>query len=375
MVDKSIGIDVSYWRSEGNRGIGNMTENLVKHLVSSQGLKPHLFSNRREEAVEQFCIEASLKYHVIPLPFPIYEQFALPLAVRLKKISLFHHMGNTGSIFLKSAPSSIITICDTIFWEENLLTWLRRGKYGNFYRAFVARHQKKLGYHYSFISEYTKTCYIKDGLKAKSLYRVIYLSGGRDDAEPAVFLTLMPQNRYICAMGARDPRKNSVDLIRAFIDTNIASVFKLKLKIFGFDDPKQFLKMGGFSTKKLDAYGIEILGFQTDYDKEVLIKNSVGFVYLSKSEGFGIPIIEAEKLGKQCLVASTTSCGEIAGPLSVKVNPNSYEDIVLCLKQFAELVIEPQTNVRVVEEIVRHANRFSWHQMAKETVNFYRALL
>ena len=332
-----------------------------------------MYSNHYDENIKNFCDQNGYYYKVIPLNYPLYEQIFLPIAARLHKIELFHYLGNTGSILIRPSPISIITVCDTIFWEQSVLNWLRQRKFGNAYRYIVTKIQRKLSYKYIFISNYTKNCYFENQKNITS-NKVIYLSGGEDVAQKLKYPN--QEENYLCAMGAKDPRKNSLNLIQAFIKANIYKKFGLELIIFGFEDVLNFTEQNKLQIEELKIAGIKLVGYVTEQNKKMLIKNSKGFVYLSQSEGFGIPIVEAEKLGKRCLVSSTTSCGEIAGSFAILSDPLNQKEIISGLQIFcSEIVKNSHNNILVSNLIIDEANNFSWRRTAQKTERFYLRLL
>ena len=102
--------------------------------------------------------------------------------------------------------------------------------------------------------------------------------------------------------------------------------------------------------------------------------SSIGFVYLSKSEGFGIPIIEAQALGKRCLVSSSSSCKEIAGPHSITVDPFKSSEIEEGIVRFIDKCLEDKNNLYQKNNIKDYSRKYSWDIMANETLDFYMKL-
>lgn len=348
-----------------------MSEFLVRNISKHDYLEISLYSNHYDPVIDKFSNESRLTYKIIKAPYPLYEQILLPIRSRLDGINIFHYFGNTGSIFLRPAKISIITICDTIFWDESFISWLRKRKYGNAYRNIVTKLQAKLNYNYTFISKYTESCFLnKYSLKNKS--KVVYISGGVDKAE---FRDDNLQERYLCAMGADDPRKNTHLTIKTFISAQIFRNFNIKLKVFGLQNPADFTFSHGYCKEYLESHGVTITGYATENQKLRLMKNSMGFIYLSQNEGFGIPIVEAEKLGKICLVSSTTSCIEIVSPFSFTVDPADEVAVQYALSQYCFSLLESHKDVTLKLKIIKHANKFSWANTAEEMLKFYDKLI
>lgn len=365
-----IGIDISFWDPPNIRGIGNMTKNLVSNLELKDDTEIYLFSNKHHKEIEIFCSDKNFKYLKIGLPFPIYEQVALPIISRFLSIDLFHFLGNTGSVLLKPAPVSLITVCDTIFWEKSFLDWILLKRFGNAYRSIIAKLQILKNYNYIFISHYTRSCFFEKKIRSDILEKVIYLSGEL----PSEFKCRnfeITQPYFLCAMGAEDPRKNTSSLIKAFISASHFQELKVGLKIFGFQDIKAFLQSENLDLEVLSRFNITLFPFLTEEEKYSLIGSSIGFIYLSTSEGFGIPILEAQALGKRCLVSSTSSCKEIAGPYSITVDPINNTEIEDGIVKLINRCLEDKNNVDQKNKIKQYAEKYSWKKMANETLSFY----
>ena len=96
------------------------------------------------------------------------------------------------------------------------------------------------------------------------------------------------------------------------------------------------------------------------------------FVYPSRFEGFGIPIIEALYSGIP-VVAATGSCLEEAGgPDSIYVNP---DDITGLADAFKQIYSNSDKRKNMVEKGREFAKRFSEKQQSEEIINIYKKLI
>lgn len=366
-----VGLEVSYWRSSGVRGIGNMTSNVASNLVGYQDFKFFFYSNRRDKEIENFCHANNIQYCVIPLPFPFYEQIAVPIIARVQKMDLFQYFGNTGSIFMKPARHSIITICDTIYWEQSIWQWMRARRWGNIYRSIIVRIQARCKYSYTFISYYARTTYLNK-MPSPKLSKVIYLSGGGDN--PIYTFDHCDGSPYLCCMGALDPRKNTFRVIHEYINTRIYKKYGMSLIVFGLSNVDEFKRKHDLNAKYLTSEGVSLLGYLDEQQKLDLLMKCSGFIYLSTSEGFGIPIVEAEKMGKCCLVSETTSCGEISSSFAIKVDPHSAASVSEGIEQLAS-TISSSDRGELGFQIAQYSAKYSWKNTARSLIKFYRVHL
>ena len=96
------------------------------------------------------------------------------------------------------------------------------------------------------------------------------------------------------------------------------------------------------------------------------------FVYPSRFEGFGIPIIEALQSGIP-VVAATGSCLEEAGgPDSVYVHP---DDVAGMARAFNDLLADPARRALMVERGKAYATCFSEEKQAGQLAEVYRQVL
>ncbi len=82
------------------------------------------------------------------------------------------------------------------------------------------------------------------------------------------------------------------------------------------------------ASEKMGLGGIVILpGFCTDLELACLFQASLGVIFPSLYEGFGLPILEAYAFGKPVLCSNRTSLPEIAGGLAAYFDPRVPEEI------------------------------------------------
>ena len=117
---------------------------------------------------------------------------------------------------------------------------------------------------------------------------------------------------------------------------------------------------------------VRILHGVTDEELPALYAGAEAFVYPSRYEGFGIPIVEAISMGLP-VVACTGSCLEEAGgPDSLYVNPDDAEGIAQAIRQSLKGTEGREERITRSREYIR---RFEGQDVANQVVRLYQSLL
>jgi glycosyltransferase involved in cell wall biosynthesis len=115
----------------------------------------------------------------------------------------------------------------------------------------------------------------------------------------------------------------------------------------------------------LRALGHGGLGFVGEEDLPGLYRGAEVFVYPSRFEGFGIPVIEAMASGVPCVVSSHPSLDEASGDAAVRADPDSPEEFADGIRRaLAE-------REQIVDRGLAHAKRFNWLQTGRIHLQSY----
>ncbi|HUD34701.1 MAG TPA: glycosyltransferase family 1 protein [Variovorax sp.] len=186
-----------------------------------------------------------------------------------------------------------------------------------------------------------------------------------DDAEALRALGLTPGG-YICTVGRLEPRKNHVNLLRAYA---MLPVDRPPLVVVGQRD---------FDSEPIDAVVRELgIGPEVRFLENVpdaalpaLVRHCRVFAYPSFAEGFGMPVLEAMSSGVPVVTSSTTSLPEVAGDAAIMADPHAPADIARAL---GLLAFDQPARARAVAAGLAQAGRFSWQASAEVLVASFRA--
>jgi len=173
---------------------------------------------------------------------------------------------------------------------------------------------------------------------------------------------------FVLAVGAADWRKDLETAVRAVGRLGARGV-PIRLLHAGrlWDGEAASLR----ETAHACGAMIEFTGYVSDALLGALYRRAVAFVFPSRAEGFGLPLLEA--MAADCpVVACETSClPEIAGDAALWHAPDDDAGLAGCLQR---LIAEPDLQEALRERGRERLGRFRWDRAASAYVDLYRRL-
>jgi len=162
---------------------------------------------------------------------------------------------------------------------------------------------------------------------------------------------------YVLFVGSRDPYKNFDKIIKPICES------KLRLVIVG-------KPLNNSEIQLLNATGcrFEHVGYISDEKLNILYNNAFCLLYPSEYEGFGLPVIEAQKAGCPVIAYNGSSIKEIIGDDTLLLQTISYEEILTKL----QLLHTPSLRQSVINRGLGNACNYSWEKMASEYLSLYK---
>jgi glycosyltransferase involved in cell wall biosynthesis len=147
------------------------------------------------------------------------------------------------------------------------------------------------------------------------------------------------EGEYVLAVGTLEPRKN------LGIAVDAARRLGVELRVVG---PPGW---GGIAAQ---GAGVIWLGYPNDADLAALYRGAAAFVYPSRFEGFGIPVLEAMACGAPCVVSSHPSLDEACGDAAARADPDDAAAVAAGIERaFSERDGLAQLGFA-------HVRRFTW---------------
>jgi glycosyltransferase involved in cell wall biosynthesis len=189
---------------------------------------------------------------------------------------------------------------------------------------------------------------------------VVYCGNNMDSIVPQLtkrIESIIPE-RYILFVGAIHPRKNVLNLIKAFHQSDLAAKMDHKLIVVGAKRWQINKAIGNDNTGE----NIIFISDVEDSELAYLYCHCELFAFPSFYEGFGLPVLEAMSFGAPIITSNTSSLREIAEGAGVLIDPFSIDDI-----SEAMLKIASNSRYRKLLRIKSYARSslYSWESTAK----------
>jgi len=185
-------------------------------------------------------------------------------------------------------------------------------------------------------------------------------------------LDLPPQ--YVLYVGTAQPNKNLPAMIRAFGRCRKEYPDRLDNVQFLLVTPRD--RYSAACAKLVRQMGlhdhVRLIGPVTEEEKRVLYARALLLFSVTRGEGFGFPIVEAQASGLPVLAANDASVPEVTGNTALLVDPGDEERIAVAL---SDLLLDE--NLRKVLSAAGRKNveRFSWEQTARKVLDIYELLM
>ena len=172
--------------------------------------------------------------------------------------------------------------------------------------------------------------------------------------------------RYVLFVGTIEERKNALLAAQAlpYLSDEIHLVLVGRQTAYA-KTITSFARQNGLANR------IHMLSGVPTSDLYAIYQQAECFVYPSRYEGFGIPVIEAIQ-SRLPAIACTGSCLEEAGgPDNVYVDPDEPQEMAMAIKSITD---NPDAARQIVTRSLDYIRRFENGNVAQEMLNVYRSL-
>lgn len=302
----------------------------------------------------------------------LWRTFGITSCLDKGGIDLFHGLSNELPLNIRKAKhtKSVVTIHDLIFLRyPSYYHWIDRNIYAYKFRKACENADAIIA-----ISECTKRDIMSYFRIPEEKIKVIYqgchvsftqLASPQQKQEVREKYHL--PERYILNVGSIEERKNVLLVVKALVHLPQ----EIHLVIVGRRTPYTDKVDLFIRTHRLENR-IKILNGVAFADLPVVYQLAETFVYPSRFEGFGIPIIEAIHSGLP-VVAATGSCLEEAGgPDSLYVDPDDIKAMADALRR---ILGESNLRERMIAKGKEYVRRFSEAEQVQQLKEIYSSCL
>ena len=362
-----IAVDARCLNREYLRGIGKVVTNIITH--SPDSVKWTLFADRPDlpfHCPDHPWCEVEI-FEQRGYRFRAWEQWAYPRRLSAERFDLSLSPANSAPI--RQAIPTVAIIHDTVAWKPE---WESEssGFFAN--RILLPRAFRRA----------TSIVTISDASAADigkiwpSLFpKITTIPNGVDsqflDAEskaiPATVRQQVGSNKYFVYFGGAIERKRLNWAVGAF---ERAAVEDCDLLICGLEKCHQAEFKEKLSPRMREH--IKVMEYIAEIDMPGLIQNSLGVLYPTLYEGFGLPALEAQASGTACLFSEVASLKELVGPGAILLpidEPNAWSDALVKLAQQGGLNDETKDRSR------QWATKYHWRETSRAYLSLFNRLV
>lgn len=357
-----IGIDGNEANVTQKVGVSVYTLNLLTYFKTKASSLLRFKIFLKEKPLSHLPNESKyFTYETVAGKF-FWTQIFLPLRLLKKDLDVFFSPAHYGPRFCP--VPLVVTIHDLsyIYYPQE---FLKKDLYQlkNWTNYTVKKAKKIIA-----VSQSTKNDLIKIYKIPSEKIKVIYNGFNQyQGIKASSFKEKTLNNPYILYIGTLQPRKNLVNLIRAFYKFNqIYPEFKLIIA-----GKKGWLYQKIFD--EVESLGIEDKVFFTDYvtDHQLvyLYQNAFCLVMPSFYEGFGLPLLEAMNFACPVLASFSSSLPEVGGDACLYFDPQNINDLT---EKLMKLKNNPQLKKELIKKGKQRIKLFSWKKCGQETLKILK---
>jgi glycosyltransferase involved in cell wall biosynthesis len=372
------------FKSHKHRGIGHYASNLIEGLLRSKLSFEFTFLAENGLAPDERLVNYPGILHTPRWFEPkasrmISEQYTVACSIPAHSFELVHFLAQGDASMFTRCPY-IVSVMDTISLSVKELYRLPQRLKHDIAHSIVKRiihnssriiaiseHTKKdILKYFSVPSE--KVCVVP--LAVEKLFFQKWTS--EDVLRIRSFYKLSED--FLLYVGGIDPRKNVGLIFKALKLLLEENPQKCPLLVFAGDitNQREYSQL----MKSLLTLGIgeriRFLGYVPAEKLPLLYQASTMFIYPSRYEGFGLPVLQAMAAGTPVITTKLSSIPEVAGEAVLYINPDRPDELA---RAIMEIFSNHALRSSLVASGIRQAESFSWDRTIKGTIEVYHDVL
>ena len=176
-------------------------------------------------------------------------------------------------------------------------------------------------------------------------------------------------NNFLLFVGSIEPRKNLLNLLKAYhlLSKEIKKSYPLVLVGFKGWENRDIM-----SEIEKERETIHYLGYLSDEELAHIYNLATIFIYPSLYEGFGIPPLEAMACGTAVIASNRASLPEACGKSALYIEPENCEDIA---EKIVDLIENEDKKLALIESGFAHCKAFTWEKASNEHMKVFKKVL
>ena len=371
-------------------GVVGGVEQLIVQIVRYAASKGHSVillpkQDRLQEVEAMFKDEKNIR--CLPLPATTHaissknirlDSTTIQDIAEREKVDLIHFPYNWSFPWKKKVPC-VLTVHDVIPLTFREAMPLFRNLF--VYKPAI-RRACKLNDVLTTVSEFSKKDIAKKvGIPLEKI-RVIN-NGVRDPSRnvapevvEGLFRRLNLGEDFILNVGGIHERKNVVRLIHAFArlaDTGYGGKLVITGKVSGLPYQEKMKRRCDRAVEETRMGGrVVFTGFITEDELDALMARGRMLIYPSLYEGFGLPILEAMKVGLPVITSNITAMPDVTGDAALLIDPYDIKAMAHAMKR---LLIDKTLQSELVQKGKERVKDFSWTRSASQYMELFESLV
>ena len=310
-------------------------------------------------------------------PYRFKEHWAIHRLLAKNKFDLFHSLQYIPPFGFKCPL--VMTIYDTMhmdncFWKGSFFKNMA-GKYAR----LMARYSMQKADSVITISKYSakqiEQTFQYPADKIFPIYLGVDYSYSRRNHEVDFKYSVNKWNipsPYLLCVGNMKQYKNVNALISAFAELVKSGYTQHVLVLAGKADESDIkLRQEQVNALSIENKVIFLRGLNNSDLKSILGGSSI-FIFPSREEGFGLPLLEAMSAGVPCIASNIEVLKEIAGDAPLYFDLSSKTELK---EKVLQLILSEQLRNELSAKGLQRAENFTWKNTAKQTLAVYNKIL
>jgi glycosyltransferase involved in cell wall biosynthesis len=295
-----------------------------------------------------------------------------------EKADIIHFFYNWSFPFRKKVPS-ILTVHDVIPFTFREAMGLFRNTF--LYKPGI-RKACRLNDIIATVSDYSKRDIAeKVGVPVEKIKVVPNGLREVNPKDPSLEIELKNRfainEKYVLNVGGIHERKNIVKLVHAFAGLVNHRGYSGKLlitgNVSGAPYQRKMKKICDASVRETSMENrIVFTGYVSEQELDSLFRMAGLLIYPSLYEGFGIPILEAMKMGLPVITSNITAMPEVAGGAAYLVDPNSIEDMTSAMSEVLQNRILRE---EMIEKGLELVHPYTWKNVSERYLELYQEII